>query len=211
MSEAKACDKAERRAQRTLGRESLFRSRTAANTQTKTKETRWSREVVSRVLSPGRLLFPGDDHSSTRHYLRQQDEQPWRVWFPALASTVRPCTEWGLPCGPCRQRPGALLPHPFTLTHANVGGLLSVALSFESPRLACASTLPCGARTFLDAAHRQKPSDAAIILSSSATSFFRTARLARGRSSGYAFVTARCRARASGAEEARPRRSAAEG
>ena len=32
--------------------------------------------------------------------------------------------------------PGALLPHPFTLTGARPGGLLSVALSFGSPRLA---------------------------------------------------------------------------
>jgi hypothetical protein len=44
-----------------------------------------------------------------------------------------------------------------------MGGLLSVALSFGSPRLACASTLPCGARTFLDAV-----SDAAIPFAPSA-------------------------------------------
>jgi len=51
--------------------------------------------------------------------------------------------------------------------------LLSVALSFESPRLIFTSTLLCGARTFLDAAIRPKPSDAAIISISSATTIFR--------------------------------------
>jgi len=41
------------------------------------------------------------------------------------------CSRWGLPCRHCCQRRGALLPHPFTLTQ--LGGLLSVALSLESP------------------------------------------------------------------------------
>jgi len=31
------------------------------------------------------------------------------------SSPIWPCSGWGLPCGPCCQRPGALLPHPFTL------------------------------------------------------------------------------------------------
>jgi len=31
---------------------------------------------------------------------------------------MRSCSGWGLPCGPCRQCPGALLPHPFTLACA---------------------------------------------------------------------------------------------
>ena len=44
------------------------------------------------------------------------------------------CSRWGLPCGCCCQPPGGLLPHPFTLTCASTGGLLSVALSIESPR-----------------------------------------------------------------------------
>src|SRR6266576_7149650 len=56
---------------------------------------------------------------------------------------------------PRRRDAGGLLPHRFTLTggvsgeHA-VGGLLSVPLSVGFRRLACASILPCGARTFLD-------------------------------------------------------------
>jgi len=43
----------------------------------------------------------------------------------------------GLPCRPCYQERGALLPHPFTLTRlrpkAWAGGLLSVALSLGLP------------------------------------------------------------------------------
>ena len=61
------------------------------------------------------------------------------------------------PGGVCQAAPvtrdaGALLPHRFTLTCAApaIGGLLSVALSFGSPRLAVTSTLPCGAPTFLN-------------------------------------------------------------
>jgi hypothetical protein len=49
---------------------------------------------------------------------------------------VWPCSEWGLPCDLRHRRSGALLPHPFTLTSADAGGLLSVALSCGSPRLA---------------------------------------------------------------------------
>ncbi len=43
------------------------------------------------------------------------------------------CFRWGLPCRRCYQKRGALLPHPFILTHACTGGLLSVALSLRSP------------------------------------------------------------------------------
>jgi len=75
---------------------------------------------------------------------------PARTSEEIRAVPTRPCSRRGLPCDPCHQRPGALLPHLFTLTCANAGGCISVALSFESPRLAYASTLPCGARTFLD-------------------------------------------------------------
>src|SRR6202789_253782 len=48
------------------------------------------------------------------------------------------CSRWGLPCRPCYQGRGALLPHRFTLTgccslrYPSLGGLLSVALSVGS-------------------------------------------------------------------------------
>src|SRR3990170_6809936 len=53
------------------------------------------------------------------------------------AAPIRSCSRWGLPCRPCYQERGALLPHPFTLTRlrpkAWAGGLLSVALSLGLP------------------------------------------------------------------------------
>ncbi len=51
---------------------------------------------------------------------------------------IWPCSRWGLPCRPCYQGRGALLPHRFTLTGrysfrcSSLGGLLSVALSVGS-------------------------------------------------------------------------------
>src|SRR6185437_6587784 len=51
---------------------------------------------------------------------------------------IWPCSRWGLPCQPCYQGRGALLPHRFTLAvprglnHWVLGGLLSVALSVGS-------------------------------------------------------------------------------
>ena len=54
------------------------------------------------------------------------------------SSPIWPCSGWGLPCRPCHQWRGALLPHRFTLACAPetgaIGGLLSVALSVASPR-----------------------------------------------------------------------------
>ena len=66
------------------------------------------------------------------------------------AIPIRSCSRWGLPCRPCYQARGGLLPHPFTLTppiyrpvHVGQaitkrpiyrrGGLLSVALSLGFP------------------------------------------------------------------------------
>ncbi len=45
---------------------------------------------------------------------RQRGSAPGRL--PAHAVPIRFCSRWGLPCRPCRQGRGALLPHPFTLT-----------------------------------------------------------------------------------------------
>jgi len=38
------------------------------------------------------------------------------------AAPIRSCSRWGLPCRPCYQERGALLPHPFTLTPRSVSG-----------------------------------------------------------------------------------------
>jgi len=85
---------------------------------------------------------------------RCRDVVTIHLWRPLLDALVQPtrmtwprnrlkprlrvipiwsCSRWGLPCDPCHQAPGALLPHPFTLTPADRGGLLSVALSLGSP------------------------------------------------------------------------------
>jgi hypothetical protein len=37
------------------------------------------------------------------------------------ATPIRSCSRWGLPCRPCCQRRGALLPHRFTLTRGPFG------------------------------------------------------------------------------------------
>src|SRR4051794_21970481 len=50
------------------------------------------------------------------------------------AAPIRSCTRWGLPCQPCYQGRGALLPHPFDLTRPKPGGVLSVALSLSRLR-----------------------------------------------------------------------------
>jgi hypothetical protein len=56
---------------------------------------------------------------------------------PMHAAPIWPCSRWGLPCRSRYRKRGALLPHPFTLTPDTfsgvTGGLLSVALSLESP------------------------------------------------------------------------------
>ncbi len=51
------------------------------------------------------------------------------------ATPIRSCSRWGLPCRPCHQGRGALLPHRFTLAlrSRGQGGLFSVALSLGSP------------------------------------------------------------------------------
>jgi len=54
------------------------------------------------------------------------------------AVPIRSCSRWGLPCRPCCQGRGALLPPRFALARglpfgACAGGLFSVALSLGSP------------------------------------------------------------------------------
>jgi len=63
-----------------------------------------------------------------RSGLRQPYPHRWRRTVP-----IRSCSWRGLPCRPCCQARGGLLPHPFTLPAPESGGLLSVALSLGSP------------------------------------------------------------------------------
>jgi hypothetical protein len=90
---------------------------------------------ISRVLSASEEAWC---HFSRRTVTRPL-KQPTRDSNGAGRSVVPAwsCSRWGLPCDPRYRRPGALLPHPFTLTCAPfgvIGGLLSVALSVGSRR-----------------------------------------------------------------------------
>ena len=78
------------------------------------------------------------------------------AWLCGAGSTSpdSTCSRWGLPCRFPRGSRGGLLPHRFTLTAglAAGGGLFSVVLSLspcDGRRSHLATTLPCGARTFL--------------------------------------------------------------
>ncbi len=112
------------------------------------KKKEW---VISRILYPLR----GHDHLSgmpvARHLLqptRKRGRAALRC-FPIWS-----CSGWGLPCLPCHHGSGELLPHRFTLTPVNRGGLFSVALSRGHPRFALRTILPCGVRTFLTGKNR---------------------------------------------------------
>jgi hypothetical protein len=91
------------------------------------------RGSVSRVLcaypKKRRRSFIWDARYRTPRATYPDDDPKTRPYAVSIWS----CSRRGLPCH-CRYRQrGALLPHPFTLTPQKRGGLLSVALSLESP------------------------------------------------------------------------------
>ena len=55
-----------------------------------------------------------------------------RVGNATNAAPIWFCSRWGLPCRPCCQARGALLPHPFTLTH-NVETVWAVCFLWHFP------------------------------------------------------------------------------
>ena len=87
-------------------------------------------------VSPIRYLLGGDGHSSRTGVAAGLQQATRERGGPPHCSPMCPCSGWGLPCRPCHHGRGALLPHRFTLTGNVSGGLFSVALSRESPRLA---------------------------------------------------------------------------
>ena len=100
-------------------------------------------EPVSRVLSRDRYSIyqrRGGSHSSGRR-IAPALKRPTRVSrgetpLPAIRreTPMRSCSGWGLPCEPCCQGPGALLPHPFTLARAPDGSRWRSALCGTVPR-----------------------------------------------------------------------------
>ncbi len=92
-----------------------------------------ARQPVSRVLSAP--LTGRDDHSSGTH-LTMRLTRPTRAAGrerpcdhhgiearTVAAAPIRSCSRWGLPCRPCCQGRGALLPHRFALARGT--GLLT--------------------------------------------------------------------------------------
>ena len=128
-----------------------------------------SRENCQLACKPGSvwLRFPGTwqpfiwDSVCTLPHATHPDDWPGNRLWPRLRVTrvipIRSCSRWGLPCRPCCQRRGGLLPHPFTLTSrarrfAFCGTFPEVAPAGRYPA-------PCfrGARTFLPR-ERERPS-----------------------------------------------------
>ena len=74
---------------------------------------------------------------------RPSSNQPGRrAGMCPYGAPIRSCTRWGLPCRPCCQGRGALLPHPFALTRPKPGGMLSVALSLTPDQARGRRALP---------------------------------------------------------------------
>jgi hypothetical protein len=82
----------------------------------------------------------------------------------STAAPIRSCSRWGLPCRPCCQGCGALLPHRFALARGTpcgscAGGLFSVALSLGSPPPAISRhRIPVEPGLSSDASRYQRPS-----------------------------------------------------
>ena len=113
-----------------------------------------ARRPVSRVLSASVLdtgrPFLWDAPHGAPHATNPDGEAGMppgiRRALAGAAVPIRSCSRWGLPCRPCCQGRGALLPHRFALARGApygmprgaawgpcAGGLFSVALSLGSP------------------------------------------------------------------------------
>ena len=103
---------------------------------------------ISRILSRG--LPPMDDHSSddtvadaataaNPNLLGQKQPRPR---YRRHAVPIWHCSRWGLPCRPCCQRRGGLLPHLFTLPSVRRSGHLEVCFLWRFPSGCPARALP---------------------------------------------------------------------
>ena len=107
-------------------------------------------EAGAAIIPLGRALLRGSRDLPGR--LGPATALPWRE--PRRAVPIWSCSRRGLPCRPCHQVRGALLPHPFTLTLLRRGFGGRFAFCGAIPGLAPGGRYPppCrrGARTFLD-------------------------------------------------------------
>ena len=131
------------------------------HSQTATKDS--ARRPVSRVLSRARYPASRTGRSGAAIRLtlalpQGSSSQPGPLGTKrpcrcpegrGREAPIWPCSGWGLPCERCCQRPGALLPHPFTLTSRTRRS----ALCGTFPMVAHGGRYPPplfrGARTFL--------------------------------------------------------------
>ena len=87
------------------------------------------------IDKPGSVV---DSHSSRRTVTSTFKQPTRKQREPRRCFPIWPCSGWGLPCRPCYHVRGELLPRRFTLACplscliADIGGLLSVALSVTS-------------------------------------------------------------------------------
>ena len=70
-----------------------------------------------------------------------------------LATSIRHCSRWGLPCDFRCRNPGGLLPHRFTLASKERRSVLCGAFPRVSPAGHYPAPLTCGVRTFLAGAN----------------------------------------------------------
>ncbi len=86
-------------------------------------ERKSARRPVSRVLSApfgARRPFLWDVPRGTPHATNPDGKAgmpPLRLLKAVATAPIRSCSRWGLPCRPCHQGRGALLPPRFTLAH----------------------------------------------------------------------------------------------
>ena len=107
--------------------------------------------IVSRVLLPpaGLPASSGDHSSRTAVACRlKRPTREHRAGRP-YGSPIRSCSGWGLPCPPCHQGSGELLPRLFTLTCRSRRYVFCGTFLRGRPQSPLATILPCGARTFL--------------------------------------------------------------
>ena len=100
-------------------------SRYALNQQKNWKKNKKRSRPISRVLSRAAIHLGRASPFASSNLPRNSCGHTKR-------SSIRSCSGWGLPCHRCRHLCGALLPHHFTLTSHQTGGIFSVALSIGS-------------------------------------------------------------------------------